>query len=286
MTFGHRRIRVACAKCGYDKERTLKAGDDRTLAQLSASLRCGGCRTWGKSGAVSVALASHSRRERGQQAAEETPATRLDSSDRNSDSGSVHKAREAGERPVRVHGVCLTCGHNEDFKPRWRRGDTLESLARDITCPQCGAEGAAANIYLRVATPKTKPPPTSRIPLDIGASILATLAWPYDILRILVVMPLAALPGASRRVIERIWEPLLFGGSVVTGIAASVGVAFIAALLLGAAFAVPARLVIGAIEYEYSDNLHNSPKGGYLERLDSQYVAANSPRDAGGDSAR
>jgi hypothetical protein len=54
MTSGPRRIRVACAKCDYDKVRTLEAGDDRTLEQLSASLRCGGCRTWGKNGALSV----------------------------------------------------------------------------------------------------------------------------------------------------------------------------------------------------------------------------------------
>lgn len=54
MTSGPRRIRVACEKCGYDKLRTLEAGDERTLEQLSASLRCGGCRTWGKNGALSV----------------------------------------------------------------------------------------------------------------------------------------------------------------------------------------------------------------------------------------
>ena len=38
-------------------------------------------------------------------------------------------------------------------------------------------------------------------------------------------------------------------------------------VLVGAALSVPAQLVFGAVEYEYADNVRNSPKGGYRERL-------------------
>ena len=249
MTSGHRRIRVACAKCGYDKARTLEAGDDRTLAQLSASLRCGGCRTWGKSGALSISLASRSRRERTQE--------------------------ETGARPLHVHATCINCGHNENFKPKWRRGETLASLAQDITCLACGAEGAAGNVYLRTAS-RSKPQLKSQVPLSIFASALAMFAWPFEMLARLIVIPLAALTAGMGRWLRRVWGPLLMGGAFVTGIAASVGAAYVAAVLIGATMSGPVELLLRAAEYEHRDAISNSPKGGYRERIDAKY--AETPR--------
>lgn len=125
MTSGSRQIRVACAKCGYDKQRTLVAGDDRTLEQLSASLRCGGCRTWGKSGAIRVSLAASHEPERTGQSAGETRAAQTTANGANRESGPAKQHRDADTRPVHVHGTCLNCGHNENFKPKWRRGETV-----------------------------------------------------------------------------------------------------------------------------------------------------------------
>jgi len=249
MTSGSRRIRVACAKCGYDKQRTLEAGDERTLEQLSASLRCGGCRTWGKNGAISVSLAASSTEKRCLRGAGETAA-----------------------QPLDVHGTCLNCGHNENFNPKWRRGETLKSLARDITCAECGAEGSAGNIYLREATSPTQRQRKSKPPLHIGASVLATLAWPFEVLGLLIVIPLAATAVAIGRILATLWRPLLIGGSVVGGIAAFIGAAYVAAVLIGAAMSGPAVLVLRAAEHEHQDAVHNSPKGGYRERLDRTYA--------------
>lgn len=276
MTSGPRQIRVACAKCGYDKQRTLAAGDDRTLEQLSASLRCGGCRAWGKNGAISVSPTATPKKRRTQRSAHESSVSRIHPNVSNRDSGAIDNASQPNSRPALVHGACLNCGHTETFKPKWRRGETLDSLARAIACPECGAEGPAGNIYLREASSRTQRPHKSKIPLQVGASIIATLVWPFKMLGLLVVMPLAALAVAIGRLLERIWGPLLMGGSVFASIAAGFGAAYVAAILIGAAMSGPAELVLRAVEHEYGDAIRNSPKGGYQERADKDY--AETPR--------
>lgn len=256
MTSGPRRIRVACAKCGYDKLRTLEAGDDRTLEQLSATLRCGGCRTWGKSGAIHVSLTGSPERK-------------------HTIAGAT---KNADARPDVVHGTCLICGHNDNFKPKWRRGETLKSLTQDITCPACGAEGSAGNIYLRASRRRTTESESESIPWDLGASILASLAWPFERLGLLIVMPLKALFVAIGRLFVRVREPLLIGGAMLGGVVTSIGVAYIAVVLIGAALSWPATLAMRAVEHEYQDNVRNSPRGGYYERLDRKQ--AETPRQA------
>lgn len=254
MTSGPRQIRVACAKCGYNKLRTLEAGDDRTLEQLSASLRCGGCRTWGKSGAVSVSSVGLPRRK----------------------PGAAKITAKAAGRPLVVHGTCLNCGHNENFKPKWQGGETLTSLAQDITCPACGAEGSASNIYLRAAMRRGTENNGESVPWHLAGSILATLAWPFELLGLMIVIPLKVLVVAIGRLLAPIREPLLIGSAMLGGVAAFVGVAYIAAVLIGAALSGPANLAMRAVEHEYQDNVRNSPRGGYYERLDRKQ--AETPR--------
>lgn len=41
------------------------------------------------------------------------------------------QASEADLQPHYLHCVRLDCGHNENFRPRWRRGDPLDSVARE-----------------------------------------------------------------------------------------------------------------------------------------------------------
>jgi hypothetical protein len=195
-----------------------------------------------------------------------------------------NSAGESESQPRHVHGLCLNCGHNENFKPRWRRGETLASLAREICCEECGAEGAAGNIYLRAATSRGRQRPANAPPLDVGASILATLAWPFEMRGLLILVPPAAMGTAMVRLLERIWGRLLIGGSVMVGIAASVAVASAAVILVGAALSVPAQLVFGAVEYEYADNVRNSPKGGYRERLARDHETSR--RGSAGETTR
>jgi hypothetical protein len=267
MTSGPRRIRVACAKCDYDKVRTLEAGDDRTLEQLSASLRCGGCRTWGRNGAVSVTIVDFDAGPRPH------PVRRHEvTSDAADHKVSANNADKADPQPRYMHCVCLDCGHNENFRPRWRRGDTLDSVARESTCPACGAEGSAGNIYLRAAAPRARRQRPNKSPLHLGASILATLAWPFEMLGLLIVVPMAAIATVSGRLLRQVLRPLLIGGGVTAGIAASVGAAYLAAVLIGAALSAPATLVMRAVEHEHQDNVRNSPRGGYLERVDRKYA--------------
>lgn len=95
-------------------------------------------------------------------------------------------------------------------------------------------------------------------------------------LGLVIVIPLALLAVTTGRLLERIWGPLLIGGSVVTGIAAAVGVAYVGAVLIGAAMSGPAELVLRAAEHEHRDAIHNSPRGGYRERIDRNY--AETPR--------
>lgn len=272
MTSGPRQIRVACARCGYEKQRTLVAGDDRTVEQLSASLRCGGCRAWGKSGAISVSLPASRKQVRCEQTAAKTSTPQTNAAGTNGKSGAAEERRHADTRPVYVHGTCLNCGHSETFKPKWRPGETLQALARDITCPECGAEGSAGNIYVREATSQTNRRRRDKAPLDTGASILATLAWPFEMLGLMVVIPLASLAVAAGRLLERIWAPMLIGGSVLAGITAAAGAAYVGTILIGAAMSGPAELVLRAVEHEHSDAIYNSPKGGYRERVDRNYA--------------
>jgi len=246
MTSGSRRIRVACAKCDYNKVRTLEAGDDRTLAQLSASLRCGGCRTWGKNGALTVTLA------------------------------------DFNPQPRRVHCVCLDCGYNENFRPKWRRSDTLDSLARESTCPACGADGSAGNIYLRAARAENNRSEGRPLQWDILGSVAATLTWPLEMLGLLVVIPLRLigrgtwwfLKGLGRD-LEGLWEPLLKSGAVAGIAAGTFGVGYLACVLIGSALSGPAELVIRAAEHEHRDSVRNSPRGGYYLRREAQ---AETPR--------
>lgn len=280
MTSGSRQIRVACAKCDYDKQRTLAAGDDRTLEQLSASLPCGGCRTWGKSGALRVASVIPTVRVSSRSAHNRPSATRETAGIGGSHATSAHTANEASVQPRHVHGVCLNCGHNENFRPRWKRRDTLESLAREMVCPACEAEGAEGDIFLRQATgTKTN----AELPKDIGASIPATLAWPFEILGLLVVVPLGLLwrlmAAFFRQLAHKLhgfWEPLLKMGALVVAAAAGAGVSYLVAIVMGAALSGPAELVIRAAEHEHRNAVHNSPRGGYLERVDRKY--AETPR--------
>lgn len=277
MTSGPRRIRVVCAKCDYNKVRTLEAGDDRTLTQLSASLRCGGCRTWGKNGAVSVTFADfetqrHPRPARG-------PA---EASDGAVHTASADEARKAKLQPRHVHGVCLDCGHNENFRPKWRRGDTLESLARESMCPACGAEGAAGNIHLRAARPKRRRRENRLLRWDVLGSVAATLAWPLEMLGLLILIPLRFVGRgiwlflkSLGRELKDLWEPLLKTGAVAAIAAGALGVGYLACILIGFALSAPAELVFGAVEHEHRDNFRNSPKGGYYVRLEAQ---AETPR--------
>lgn len=268
---------MACAKCGYEKQRTLEAGDDRTLEQLSASLRCGGCRTWGKSGALNVTLADfnaepHYRSVRARDVANDAAIR----------TASAARAREAGLQPRHVHGVCLDCGHNENFRPKWRRGDTLDSVARESTWPKCGAEGSAGNIYLRAARPKSRRRENQPVQWDMLGSVAATLAWPLEMLGLLILIPLRFVGRgiwlflkSLGRELKDLWEPLLKTGAVAAIAAGALGVGYLACILIGFALSAPAELVFRAVEHEHRDNFRNSPKGGYYVRLEAQ---AETPR--------
>lgn len=249
MTSGPRRIRVACAKCGYDKVRTLAAGDDRTLAQLSVSLRCGGCRAWGKNGDLSVDL--HVGDERHSASA--------------SDASATHDVYPefSDPHPRDVHGVCLVCGHHENFRPRWRRGETLASLACEISCPECGADGGAGNIFLRTSVAAEHPDSVPMLPF--AANMLAALLWWL---------------GVFGRIIANAGRALLIAAPVAFGITTVIAVGYLAAVLFATALSVPAGLVLRAAEHEYQDAIRHSPKGGHYVRLDESWQdQADEPRD-------
>ncbi len=192
------------------------------------------------------------------------------------------QASEADLQPRYVHCVCLDCGHNENFRPRWRRGDTLDSVARESTCPACGAEGSAGNIYLRAARAKTNPRESQPRQWNLLGSVVATMLWPLEMLGLLIVIPLGLvgrsvwwfLKGIGRE-LEELWEPLLRAGAIAAIVASTLGVGYLACMLVGSALSGPAELVLRAAEHEYNDSVRNSPRGGYYVRREAQ---AETPR--------
>jgi hypothetical protein len=148
-----------------------------------------------------------------------------------------------------------------------------------MVCPACGAEGATGDIFLRQATDAKSKTEDANVSWDIRAGILATLAWPFEMLGLLIVVPLGLLwrlvDAFFRRLaheLQKCWVPLLKMGTLVVAAAAGAGVSYLVAIAMGAALSGPAELVIRAVEHEHRNAVHNSPRGGYLERVDRKYT--------------
>lgn len=263
MKAGSRQIRVTCKACGYDKVRTLRAGDARTLETLRASLRCGDCRVWAKSGSVSIQLVSR-----------DEDAKRAESG-RSADAKPGDKIPPA-PRAVHLRAKCIVCGNSSVFHQKWRTADTLESLARNLACQQCGAEGSTHNIQVRFVSAAEALRARENKWRDLRSAALTILLLPLAALGGLTAGSIRLAGDFVEHELEDLWRPLLVGAAALAGVAAFAGGLLLTVFLLGAGVTRYGQLVVDAAAYEYQDAVRNSPAGGYRERLQS--AKASTPK--------
>lgn len=289
---------MTCSACGYDKVRALGAGDDRTLAQLRESLRCGGCRAWAKNGNVEVlpirgfetdSICADTRSSAGII----PPGCR-----RAGQSRSARQKRNArydhDQLSQHVRVTCTVCETCAILRRRHSWGNTPEEISQRLDCDACGARGANGKIEAELwyGAPLEagvhgydNTQPNAFYPWGIVAGLIwivlcaLTAAVLYSMLPVLIdaavevafvslsvigaalsVLVIAAIVAACICSLAFLCRDMTDAGAP-PALAVVAVVASIA--MTGAIFALGGRLLFRAMDYEISDSVRHSPNGGY-----------------------
>jgi hypothetical protein len=128
---------------------------------------------------------------------------------------------------------CLRCGERAKITLGRRDFDDIERAKQDMVCNRCGARGCDASIEFANDESVFSPAPAQRHVGELPSS-------PFALGALLAVQGLIAASAAFAVIVA-----LLFVGAVINK---------------------GTQIVFHALDYEISDNIRNSPAGGYYDR--------------------